>query len=99
MERAVKGPQMYVCMTWSRACPPVEWGSAKAENMYTKRVAERDGYVYNLMPLQVCAASPARGWLCLGRQPRLTAIGLVVLALQDVPKSMSGRVGQVFTVE
>lgn len=69
MERAVKGPQMLTCVCWSRACPPVEWGEAKAEEMYAKRVAARGNFVYSIMPVN------------------------------QVPKSLSGRIGKVVAVK
>lgn len=69
MERAVKGPQMYVCLCWSRATPPVEWGPQKVHDMYEKRVAQRGNFVYSVMPVN------------------------------DVPQSMSGRVGKVISVK
>lgn len=51
MERAVKGPQMYVCLCWSRATPPVEWGADKVKDMYAKRVASKGNFVYSVMPV------------------------------------------------
>mgnify|MGYP000037979530 CR=1 FL=1 len=69
MERAVRGPQMYVCLCWSRATPPVEWGKQKVHDMYEHRVAQRGNFVYSVMPVN------------------------------DVPQSMSGRVGKVMAVK
>lgn len=69
MERAVKGPQMYVCLCWSRATPPVEWGKEKVHDMYEHRVAQKGNFVYSVMPVN------------------------------QVPQSMSGRVGKVIAVK
>lgn len=57
MERAVKGPQMYVCLCWSRATPPVEWGAEKVHDMYEHRVAARGNFVYSVMPVNAVPQS------------------------------------------
>lgn len=69
MERAVKGPQMYVCLCWSRATPPVEWSKDKVHDMYEHRVAARGNFVYSVMPVN------------------------------QVPQSMSQRVGKPIAVK